>query len=132
MNLPTTSTGPDLAKVFGPRGEGFLPRCLAALRQALPVEEVWLFGSCVRGEARPDSDLDLLVVLADDHGLTRPGLACYRTIRRLHSGIPMDVMAVSKSRWEQECATPFGLFGEVWREGVQVYANRSEKSPALV
>ena len=122
----------DLTRVFGPSAEGVLPRCLAALRQAVPVEELWVLGSCARGEASPDSDLDLLVVLADDHGLTRPTLACYRAIRRLHTGIPTDVTAISKSRWELERARPFGLFGDVRREGVQVYANRSEESPALV
>jgi predicted nucleotidyltransferase len=122
----------DLVRVFGSKADGFLARCLAALCLALPVEEVWLFGSCARGEARPDSDLDLLVVLGDGHGLARPTLACYRTIRRLHSGIPTDVMAISKSRWDQECANPFGLFGDVCREGIQVYADRSKESPALV
>jgi predicted nucleotidyltransferase len=34
-------------------------RCLAA---AAPGAKVILFGSRVRGEARPDSDLDLLVI----------------------------------------------------------------------
>lgn len=121
-----------MTRAFGSKAEGFLSRSVAALRQALPVEEVWLFGSCARGEAKPDSDLDLLVVLADDHGLARPTLACYRAIRRLRSGIPTDVMAISKRRWEQACAHPFGLFGDVYREGVQVYVNRREESPALV
>jgi len=65
---------------------------------------------------------DLLVVLADGHGLARPTLACYRTIRRLHTGIPTDVLAISRTRWEREQAEPFGLLGEVGREGVKLYA----------
>ena len=28
---------------------------------AKPVKKVWLFGSCSRGEDRPDSDVDILV-----------------------------------------------------------------------
>jgi uncharacterized protein len=130
--LVATKAPVDLTRVFGPKGEGFLERCVAALREELPVEEVWIFGSCARGEANPDSDLDLLVVLADNHGLNRPNLACYRAIRRLRSGIPTDVMAICRSRWEQECASPFGLLGDVCREGIQVYANRSEEPSARV
>jgi len=123
----------DLGQTFGSRGQGLLSRYVAALRQAVPVEEVWLFGSCARGEGGgPDSDVDLLVVLADDHGLARPTLACYRAIRQLHSGVSTDVVAVSRRRWREEQAAPFGLFGEVCRQGRQVHTNRREKSPALV
>src|SRR4051812_42371647 len=39
-----------------------LARCLEAMNRALPLCEVWLFGSHARGEARPDSDVDLCLV----------------------------------------------------------------------
>lgn len=132
MTAAATVLPLDLTRFFGAKAKSVLPRSLAALRQVVPLEELWVFGSCARGEAKPDSDLDLLVVLADNHGLARPNLACYRAIRRLHTGIPTDVMAVSKSRWEAESARPSGLIGEVRREGVRVYANRSPESSALV
>jgi predicted nucleotidyltransferase len=125
-------TPQDLTRLFGARARGLTDRIVAALRQALPVEEVWLFGSCARGDARGDSDLDLLVVLADDHGLARPTLACYRAIRKLNTGIPTDVLTISRSRWEREQAQPFGLFGDVCSEGVKLYANGRKESPALV
>jgi hypothetical protein len=128
----STASCLDLAPIFGPKAEGFLSRALAALRETLPVAEVWIFGSCARGDATPDSDLDLLVVLTDDHGLQQPNLACYRAIRKRRSGIPTDDMAISQSRWDQEQTDPFGLFGDVCREGIQLYAHRSEESAALV
>ena len=37
---------------------------LPELRQRYPIASLGLFGSWVRGEQRPDSDLDLLVVRA--------------------------------------------------------------------
>ena len=132
MSLDSATVAADLGRVFGPKAEGLLSRYLAALRQTVPVEEVWLFGSCARGDGGPDSDVDLLVVLADDHGLVRPTLACYRAIRQLRSGVPTDVVAISRSRWEQEQAAPFGLFGDICRQGLRLYANRREESPALV
>ena len=132
--MPTVAANQsfDLTRVFGGRARDLAERVVSALRRAVPVEEVWLFGSCARGDARGDSDLDLLVVLADDHGLARPNLDCYRAIRKLHTGIPTDVMAISRSRWEREQAQPFGLFGDVCREGVKLYANGRKESPALV
>ena len=44
-----------------------LERCLLAMDRALPLREVILFGSHARGEARPDSDVDLCLV-ADGAG----------------------------------------------------------------
>src|SRR4051794_4826958 len=39
-----------------------LRRCLEAMHRALPIEQVFLFGSHARGEARADSDVDLCLV----------------------------------------------------------------------
>jgi hypothetical protein len=113
----------DLSAVFGEQGRDILARCVAALRQAVRVEEVWLFGSCARGNATPESDLDLLVVLRDDHGLARPNLECHRAIRCLYSGIPTDVLAISSTQWRGEQANPFGPFEDVCREGVRLYGD---------
>ena len=44
-----------------------LARCLEAMNQVLPLRAVYLFGSHARGEARPDSDVDLCLV-ADGAG----------------------------------------------------------------
>ena len=34
-----------------------------AARKSLPEAHIWIYGSEARGEARPDSDIDLLVLL---------------------------------------------------------------------
>src|SRR5437867_7537645 len=39
-----------------------LARCLEAINAVTPVHAVYLFGSHARGEARPDSDVDLCIV----------------------------------------------------------------------
>uniref|UniRef100_A0A832A425 Nucleotidyltransferase domain-containing protein n=1 Tax=Desulfacinum infernum TaxID=35837 RepID=A0A832A425_9BACT len=40
-----------------------LERFAARLRAFYPEAEIWAFGSRARGDAQPDSDLDLLIVL---------------------------------------------------------------------
>ncbi len=42
-----------------------------------PVNKVWLFGSYARGEAREDSDVDLLFVLKEETRISYFGLARY-------------------------------------------------------
>lgn len=122
----------DLTRVFGKRGHGLIDRIVTALRQSVPLEEIWMFGSCARGEPGPGSDLDLLVVLPDDHGLARPTLECYRAIQQLHSGVPIDVVATTRSRWERDSRDGFGPIGDAFREGIRLYGNRREESRALV
>ena len=39
-----------------------LARCLTEMDRALPLRTVYLFGSHARGDARPDSDVDLCLV----------------------------------------------------------------------
>lgn len=39
-----------------------LAKCLEAMNRVLPLKAVYLFGSHARGEARPDSDVDLCLV----------------------------------------------------------------------
>ena len=39
-----------------------------------------LFGSRARGDARNDSNVDLLLIVADDRDLTRAGLAAHRAL----------------------------------------------------
>jgi predicted nucleotidyltransferase len=122
MPIGTNNPSLDLTGVFGGRARDLADRLISALRQAVPVEEVWLFGSCARGDAKSDSDLDVLVVLADDHGLRRPNLACFKAVNHLPEVPPADVLAISKSRWKQERAHPFGLFGEAAEQGICLYA----------
>jgi len=101
-----------------------LPRCVAALVDDLPVEEVWVFGSSARNEATENSDLDLLVVLADGHGLARPNLAAFRTAAKVRHRPPLDVVAITRSQWTYEQAHPFGLYGEIALNGVKIYARQ--------
>jgi predicted nucleotidyltransferase len=113
---------PDLSPVFGTKRKDFLQRAVDVLVKQLPVEEIWLFGSCARGEARPDSDIDLLVVLSENHGIRKPTAECFRILFGLKNVIAPDVMAISRSQWDYERAHPFGAYGEAAKEGLLIYA----------
>jgi hypothetical protein len=123
--MNTCEEAVDLTAASGERADGVLPRCIAALVDELPVEEVWVFGSHARREATDNSDLDLLVVLADGHGLARPNLASFQAVAKVRHRPPLDVIALTQSQWACEQAHPFGLYGEIARTGVKVYARQS-------
>lgn len=85
-------------------------RCVEALSRNLPVDEIWLFGSCSRETASPESDIDLFAVFPDDHGIADPTLAAVRAISRERAKLRADVLILSRSDWEKEKARPFGIY----------------------
>ena len=46
--------------------EALLRQLADEIRKEIPAAEVHLFGSRSRGDARPDSDIDLLITVTDD------------------------------------------------------------------
>lgn len=72
-------------------------RNLIALCQAeLFAEEIWLFGSRARGDHRPGSDWDILVVARDGTSEEKIGpISACRVGRR--SGVNCDLLTVTKS-----------------------------------
>jgi predicted nucleotidyltransferase len=85
---------------------------------------VWLFGSRARGDARDDSDFDLLVVLPDglperayDHRtVAEPLVAC---------GLGVDVVPCSWSAFESDRDIPGSLVHRVVTEGRLLYQDRT-------
>ena len=74
---------------------------LARLVERLEPVAIWLFGSRAEGRARPDSDYDLLVVVADGAPAAELDAAgAYELTRGL--GLPVDVVACPRSVFEEE------------------------------
>lgn len=100
--------------------------CVKALSSALPVEEIWLLGSQARGQADPHlSDLDLLVVLPDNHGISRPhrqaGLDLAKT--PAPTGAEVIVMTHSQFHWHGAVEPPI-LAREARTKGRKIYERR--------
>jgi len=102
-----------------------LPKILRSLRRELKrifgdqLEIVLLYGSQARGEARPDSDIDILIVVRDnlDYGdLIRQTSALVSDLS-LRYDVVISRAFVSKERFQQE-QSPFLI--NVRREGVPV------------
>ena len=88
---------------------------------AYQPEEVYLFGSRARGEARPDSDYDLLVVVPESASLEqRDSRLAYEAL--LGIGAAKDVVVVTRAYYRWMLGAAASLPATVEREGHLLYA----------
>lgn len=89
------------------------------IRQVAPTAETILFGSEARGEARPDSDIDLLILLDGD----KLSLASEETVTlplyelELKTGVCISPIVMLKQQWRNRpFKTPF--YVNIVNEGI--------------
>ena len=108
-DLSTQPTDPALAEIA------------KRLVSVYSPDRIYLFGSAARGDAGPDSDYDVLVVVDDDtpsHLLRgRPGHAEIADL-----GVAVDVIVRTRSYFDARTHLKASLPGTVLREGVLLYA----------
>ena len=88
---------------------------------AIPVEEIYLFGSYAYGVPKKNSDLDLYVVLKDEVTMRDldAGLQIRFAIARKKS-MPVDIVAKKKSDFVSRL-DDFTLERKVTRDGIRIY-----------
>ena len=88
---------------------------------AYQPERVYLFGSVARGDAGPDSDYDLLVVVPDDASPERRrSRLAYEALHG--TGTAADVLVCTKSYFEDRRSLKASLPGTILREGHLLHA----------
>lgn len=95
-----------------------LTRCLEAMNRALPVREVYLFGSYARGEARPDSDVDLCNVADGAERQMDAARQWRRALRGIWPCPAFTLLPISPGRLAEKKANGDHFFQTVLKEGV--------------
>lgn len=98
-----------------------LGRLVDLARQRLKAAEVWVFGSRARGDAHPDSDWDIFLVLPDDAPESSLDPEATWQLGR-DAGLMADVVAARATEVHEAADTPNTLAYVLAREGVRVDA----------
>ena len=112
------------------KAAGVDPRVLDVIRRVVleeagglgvRVERIVLFGSRARGEARGDSDYDILIIVKDPVEWSIRRRFYSRTHRRLVSllGKPVDLLIVDSEWFRERSSMPTTFESEV-SEGVEI------------
>lgn len=98
-----------------------LVETISRLVDYLQPERIYLFGSAARGDAGPDSDYDLMVLVSDEVAKDRERLR--RIYARLWgTGLAVDVVVWSMREFERRLHVNASLPATVAREGRVLYA----------
>lgn len=100
--------------------EQAIRRLVSLIVEAVHPLRVILFGSAVRGEASPESDLDVLVVMPDGTPRLKTARELYRRIRGV--GAPFDLIVATPSLLEEHRDNPGLIYHAILREGRTLYA----------
>jgi predicted nucleotidyltransferase len=90
------------------------------LRVMPEARTVLLFGSRARGDARPDSDVDLVVVTPTVPASGPRSVALQLALRGL--GVGFDVIVLTPDEWRQASHQPGTVSAEAAREGRILHA----------
>jgi len=89
-------------------------------RQILPNEKVILFGSQARGDAREDSDWDLLVLLNKEKKTFEDENTYAYPFDKMgwKRGVAINTILYSTKEWQEKSITPF--YKNVEKEGIDI------------
>ena len=118
----TVSSFQELLKVQSEEGSIIRKIVDTIVREADP-DTVILFGSRARGDARPDSDVDLLIVerepFSPQHSRRQETARLYLALRKL--AISKDLLLYSREEFEQLKDSPHHIVGRAQREGLVLH-----------
>ena len=108
---------------FKPETEDLLRRMTQLIVQEIHPSQIILFGSRARGEASPDSDVDLLIVQDAEFGPEQPRHERLRRLRARLSGfgVAKDLLLYSRAYVEEWRGSLNHVVGRALREGRVLY-----------
>jgi uncharacterized protein len=89
------------------------------IAQAANPVKIIMFGSRARGQERPDSDVDLLVIETQVENRVAEMTRLNRALRGL--ALPVELIVISAQLFDQWSRVPGSVYHEALREGIVLY-----------
>ena len=99
-----------------------IPEIVSRIVNTTQPEKVILFGSRARGDARPTSDYDVLVIQHSDEPRYRRSVALYVALADLP--VEVEVMVYTPKEVEEWSEVPQAFVTTAVREGTTIYERR--------
>ena len=109
--------------------EGLVHDIVRRIVDAAQPEKVILFGSQARGDARVNSDFDVLVIKKSDEPRYRRSACLYAALADLP--VEVEVMVYTPEEVEEWSAVPQAFITTAVREGTTIYERRSLALPRV-
>lgn len=93
---------------------------LTRLRERFPgcVLQTALFGSKARGDSRPWSDIDILIVVDEENWPMRREISTLAARASLEFDVLIGPRVIGRERWERMKQRRFGLYRNIVAEGI--------------
>jgi len=101
--------------------KNIIDKIIKLILQVIVPDKIILFGSQARGEARPDSDYDILVVLLSNENELQVGKKIYRNMVNLNEPVGVDIIVKSPEGLERSKNLFVSVVKEALQEGIVVY-----------
>jgi uncharacterized protein len=109
----------NLPQALQPHREA-LTKCLNGFAKARNIRAVYLFGSHARGDARPDSDVDLCIVADGAEEQLKAATDFHRQLWGIYPRPALTVIPIAPARLEEKKACGDFFYGTILNEGVLI------------
>lgn len=91
----------SLDDLLTPQERQAVDALVQSLHQQYPdrIRKIMLFGSKARGDSRPDSDIDILILVDDDHWRFSHAIGKIASRISLHRDVLLGPCVISQERW---------------------------------
>ena len=102
-----------------------LEQCVRVLIDDFGAQEIWVYGSVARGEAGPESDVDLLVVGGEGSIGVNARHRAARLLAHVQGTLPLGLNVVTLEQWQRVRHERSMIYPEIAERGVRLYARDS-------